>query len=493
MRQQLILVVGALAACTPENVIHDLVPTISVTPNPLDFQEVGPPNTKTDQLYISNAGTGFLQVTGVQEGDDAFRVDPIDLELGAGEEAQINVTFAPPDQQYHAFDGRVVLTTNDDDHPTVVVPLKGVGADLPMPDLVVEPGRTVVAPDVIPYSTQQMSFQVHNEGDADLVFTEGSWIETLSPTGVFATFIEVYNGDPENPMTLKPGEFSFFVVDYTPIGLGGDWAIVHIPSNDPYEPETQVLLLGNGGGDWDPPVAVIDCPSEVDIAGPQYVTLNGANSYDPQDFLPLEYQWTDIGRPGGSDGKRLDPDDENHVDYYVDIAGDYGVRLVVTNLFDTPSEPAECWFSAKPADAIHVELTWSTPTGDVDLHLTEGGFEVFDIPEDCSYCNPNPEWGDNGADDDPRLDIDDRGGYGPENINIFAPVDGTYDVNVHYFRADGVPTTATVKVWLDGDLEGEFSQILQNDDLWKVGTIDWTAGTFYVSADPITSPAGHCN
>ena len=52
--------------------------------------------------------------------------------------------------------------------------------------------------------------------------------------------------------------------------------------------------------------------------------------------------------------------------------------------------------------------------------------------------------------------LDDRSGWGPENINIEDPADGDYEIRVHYFEDYGSDaTTATVKVWLDGALHWE--------------------------------------
>ena len=47
-------------------------------------------------------------------------------------------------------------------------------------------------------------------------------------------------------------------------------------------------------------------------------------------------------------------------------------------------------------------------------------------------------WGPNGEIDDPRLDLDDVNGFGPENINIEEPeVPQDYLVGVYYYLASG--------------------------------------------------------
>ena len=92
--------------------------------------------------------------------------------------------------------------------------------------------------------------------------------------------------------------------------------------------------------------------------------------------------------------------------------------------------------------------------------------------------------------DDPSLDIDDTNGAGPENIYLDNPEDtarlgGPYRVGAHYFRSTvsnfgggryGV-STATVRVYLMGELEYEGEMLLQDtNDFWEVGSIVWSEG-----------------
>ena len=56
-----------------------------------------------------------------------------------------------------------------------------------------------------------------------------------------------------------------------------------ITSDDPDEGTLEVLLLGNGGADFDFPEAIINCPGTA--APPEFVTLNGSESHDPEGNL----------------------------------------------------------------------------------------------------------------------------------------------------------------------------------------------------------------
>ncbi|MCB9766248.1 MAG: hypothetical protein H6739_41115, partial [Alphaproteobacteria bacterium] len=251
----------------------------------------------------------------------------------------------------------------------------------------------------------------------------------------------------------------------------GDNGTFVIYSDDPDENPVTITLLGNGGGDFEYPDAIIDCPEEP--SPPTTLTLDGSDSYDPNGYAIVDYEWSLTDLPVGSTGELEDTAD-NHADLYLDIAGDYEVQLVVTNEFGVRSAPATCRMDAIPEDDIHVELLWDTHQADLDLHMLNGDAEMFQRPDDVCWCNPHPDWGSSGSADDPRLDIDDIAGSGPENINITTPADGEYPVRVHYFddNGDGA-VTATVRFYLYGNLEATYSRVMDRNEIWEVGTIRW--------------------
>lgn len=138
--------------------------------------------------------------------------------------------------------------------------------------------------------------------------------------------------------------------------------------------------------------------------------------------------------------------------------------------------------------AIALVLSWDTNLTDVDIHLQRPGAMSFDrAGGDCFYAIRNPHWGLGAPSDtsmDPFLDRDVINGYGPENLNLArAPAPGAYTVTAHFFSDHGhpnPPTTATVKVYVNGSLAGTFTHLLRCDDLWTVGVVNWngTSGTF---------------
>ncbi len=137
--------------------------------------------------------------------------------------------------------------------------------------------------------------------------------------------------------------------------------------------------------------------------------------------------------------------------------------------------------------SLHVQLEWDADFSDVDLHLVRPGAELFDCRGDCFYQNPSPDWGA-AADmqDNPFLDVDNVRGFGPENINVTDPSPGTYRLSIHYYldhyedgrRTGSVPTNATVRIYVLGELVHEATQLLDGTDrTWDVADIQWPAGT----------------
>jgi hypothetical protein len=454
------LLLVALAGCQGEGPhVRTLVPIAGVTPTALDLGDVGVPSEGTATLYVSNGGLADLQVAPSLEGPGVFSLDqagPFVVEPDGA--IALTVTFAP--ETYQEYSGRLRLETNDDEHALWSIPIRGRGVDMAQPDIEIDPRTVEASPE--PGSSALMGFEVRNVGQADLLLGE-----------------LLLDGPPEfvpiswpSDTALPPGQQTTVVVQYTPTSEAGHCAHVDVPSNDLDEPTLRVTLLGNGA-DCERPVAHVDCPGEVRLAGPTWVELSGEGSGDPSGALPLQYAWSVTARPEASGGAELDPADTPVVDLYADVAGDWEVQLVVTNTLGVTSAPAVCALTARPEDALHVELSWDTAQADIDLHVSQYGYELYDVPQDCSYCNDTPSWGPGGAEDDPRLDLDDEGGYGPENINLFAPSDDYYQVRVHYFDDNGDgPVQATVQVWAHGALVATETRVMNLDEVWEVGTVD---------------------
>ena len=494
-----------VAGCSGnETNIRQLYPEISVTPPSLESwtapaDTLGPVRgaeprdvivgeTATAELFVSNQGSANLDLS-IQLDGEAFAIDaesPTTLERD--ELRTYVIRFTPTERG--AYEGALTLLSNDEDTPTLVIPLLGRGIDPPTPDIEVDPlsidfgevdvGDTEVRPDL----------QIHSVGTAPLK------LGTLRVEGSPAFAIGA--GPLPGGDGFEEGSVPV-VLTYTPFFEDqGDDAELVIPSNDPDEPEVRVALAGNGGGDGnDYPEAVIQgCPEVVEIHGPDVVTLDGSASTDPAGAYPLTYTWETSRVPHGSATAVQAADrSEPTIDIPVDVAGAYDVLLTVHNDLGTPSAPALCTLDVVPIDDIRVELSWDGPYADLDLHLLESPDAAMWDPElDMHYCNADdpPNWGSNSEDDDPRLDVDDRGGYGPENINIYRPAQGEYPVRVHYYAAQGdLVVTATVVVWAAGEKVWEGSKPMDWRQVWEVGQLNWPDATFAPSTTPLYDETGH--
>ena len=109
--------------------------------------------------------------------------------------------------------------------------------------------------------------------------------------------------------------------------------------------------------------------------------------------------------------------------------------------------------------ALRIRLEWNTAGSDVDLHVTDS------LGRHAYYANKTAIPGG-------VLDYDDVDGFGPETFTLNTmPAGVTYTVAVHYYSDHGTgPTTATVKVYLNGALVDTFVQPLTNNQFVNLKT-----------------------
>ena len=483
MRPVHAILAAGLAACSSETTIVSYEPVIAVRPSALDFGEVVAGESAILELAVANSGNADLVADLSLSGEDpdAFSL-PAELahvELAPDASVVVPVTFAPG--EFRPYGAVLALTNNDVDQAVVPVVLTGIGRVPYAPDIAIEPDPPIDFGTVAVGEDATRFFEVRNLGDADLT------LGTITQTGAGAFHLDQdYSG-----VVIAPGQARPVVLTYTPFQGGGDSGEVRIPSDDPDEPEVVVALRANGGGDADYPEAVIDCPGRVDLVGPVTVHLDGSGSSDPHGQART-WAWSIARRPSAADpDARPEPTDAPATDVRLEVAGIWEVQLVVTNEDGVSSVPTKCVLEAVPKDDLHVELSWGGPTSDLDLHLAEGEAPLFDVPGDTSFCDPHPAWGEAGEADDPRLDLDDDEGYGPENINVPSPADGTYAVRVHLFDdVDDGAVTARVTVWAYGEEVWSGSRVMGRNEVWEVGRVNWPDGTFGVGSEPLWDAGG---
>jgi hypothetical protein len=228
------------------------------------------------------------------------------------------------------------------------------------------------------------------------------------------------------------------------------------------------------------------------------VALDGRQSSDP-DGQALSYRWRIASAPAGSTVTISNPTSARP-DLFAQLAGDYLVCLTVTDTTSCASDEACVTIHVVPSSRIHIQLVWDRDETDVDLHFMLDSINNFlddgsgppgqvancSKAKDCSFICKVPSWGGGGSADDPRLDIDDVDGYGPENINLDAPFNqNPYVIAVHYWCDRPGPqyngnsrgsTEATVRLYIDGILIREWKKRLQNHERWYVADVAWTNG-----------------
>lgn len=470
------------AACTgSDSNIVQLYPEVIVAPDTVDFGGVVVPYQGVVEVQLLNAGRADLIVSSIGVQSDStgvFTVSPASATVPADSSVPVVVTFDPA--TYIDYGTTLQIDSNDPERPQLQVPIIAEGIDGAVPELSVDT-LSVDFGEVDIGSSAQGVFTIRNTGTGPLVIDEASG---LQESGVFAAI-----SDPAG-QTLSAGGSFPVILEYTPTGLDGDWTTFSVITNDPFTPQVEVAVLGNGGGEY--PVAVIDAPT--DAAPLDTLLLDGRGSYDPNGYEPLTYTWTLFEQPVASTTELSDVT-VAAPSVFLDAAGIYTFALEVENSINLRSAVASHTVAAVPSEDLYVLLSWNTANSDVDLHLVQEDPENFYYaPEDCCYCNPHPDWGSSGADDDPLLALDNRVGFGPENINIADPAAGTYYVRVHFFNdfSSGA-TEATVSIYIGGELQETWSRVIEDDQVWDVASITFPDGIIVAEeADLYNSPYRSC-
>jgi len=313
------------------------------------------------------------------------------------------------------------------------------------------------------------------------------------------------------------GEVPLVLRFAAPAVVGVHTTTVAVESDDPGAPLVLVPVTASARN---APVAVaaLRAPDPLDPGAPpragglleplSRVYLDGRGSYDPAaptDSTRLtRWRWDIVSAPAGVNPADFAAAgaDGPLFDFFAPIAGRYVAHLRVTSADgidsgDTDSATLEV--AVVPRERVHLELLWDTAT-DLDLHLVAAPGQdrlcnELTAPADCFWrdCEPAcattpgchafawdtsspPYEGPN-----PRLDKDNRTGYGPENIRIAAPAPGVYRIYVQYFAATTAPvvppTRATVRVYVDGSIAAEYRRSLTAvRQVWAVADVVWSTG-----------------
>ena len=284
-----------------------------------------------------------------------------------------------------------------------------------------------------------------------------------------------------------------------------------------------------GCGNNTPPVAI--CPPPTSGATLAEYALEGGYEDADGDAM-ASARWRIVEAPVGSSAA-ANPGDGLTTSIFADLQGTYILQLEVT---DARGGVGHCTTTVNTGsdDGLRIELVWNIGQGhdasDVDLHLLRAPdarwFDESPDGDDCFYRNcrvcdqpydtagpeyericreliasynndpnrsppPRVTWSRPLDDDDPRLDLDDIDGNGPENINIRTPRAGTHRLGIHYYDDEGFgDSNVTVRVFCGGDLAREIEPTIlrargtrggSSTDFWEVADIVWGGGTCRVT------------
>lgn len=239
----------------------------------------------------------------------------------------------------------------------------------------------------------------------------------------------------------------------------------------------EAVALASGGGAED--------GSAISVPALSRIELDASRSSAPDGAIAT-YRWSLLERPQGSQASV--PDERARETYFLpDKTGTFRIQLeVAADGSPGCSATDVVEITATSTDKIRVRLTWSTP-GDADetddrgtdlnihyLNADEPGANWNEAPWDIYWQNPRGNWGDEGSPaDDPKLDVDDTDGAGPENIVHPNPEPGRYSVAVEHYDASGFgPSDAKVTIYVDGTIVQTYTRSgLSGSDVWYVADI----------------------
>lgn len=389
----------------------------------------------------------------------------------------------------------------DSDDPTAIpnhveVPITVTAVDVGLPDIEVDPVEvdfeTIGRGDI-----GRANVEVKNVGVRDLIL-DAAYIED-DADGVFSISSGgIPLATPPSSQNVGPRNATWSVgLIYRPIDTDLKTATLVLLSNDPDETEVRVPIRAQA---VECPVAVATLVDEgLQIEPFDTVRLDGRDSFTTaagtRIATPDEggFQWTLLVRPVGSTAI-LASETNNRTEMLADLAGLYQVQLDVFAIDSSrPGNPSikSCLpaivdVDVKPSDDLLIQLVWDHPTADLDLHMLNEDGTVFTHEGDCYFSNrqplapDQPGWSTN-PDENPRLDVDDASGYGPENMNLKHPAPGSrWKVLVHYWNrqtADVPNTTAIVRVFAYGAQAIELQYNFESDEqMWEALEIVWGEG-----------------
>ncbi|MFK7990432.1 MAG: PKD domain-containing protein [Sandaracinaceae bacterium] len=460
---------------TPRLAIN-IMPTVEGSSPPLDAEWTlldGPPGPDPE-LRFTGTNLAFTPFT---EGDFLVSLNVVDgMGRTASCELEIHSVVGPPvaicpEEPLRTQEGQGLLLLGDGFDDNEVVAYQWDVLETP------EGGSAVIAPPTDPVST----FVGDTRGDYLVQLTA---IDADMAVGTCQVTVSV-KGPPEvqcppnqDAPTRRP--VSLTASDMDDVGIvSRRWELLERPGGSETTPAPldmqMTQMTPDRQGDYRLRYTVTDvegftascevvvtgtptppdvrCPAEVEVAPLETAEVT-ATAVDDGEIASWRWQVTET--PEGSGASQPSPAGSATTRFTPDIAGVYTLTVVATD-DDGMTGTCTTRVVAGNVDGIRIEMNWDTTGTDMDLHLLNNEATRWQTNDDCYYSNCNTsgsgvpvlDWYGRDDEDDPRLDIDDTDGMGPENINIEQPEPGTYRVAVHNFGGAG-PNAVRVNIYCGG-------------------------------------------
>lgn len=184
------------------------------------------------------------------------------------------------------------------------------------------------------------------------------------------------------------------------------------------------------------------------------------------------------------------PTDESSGQYAVTVplfCGEQTLKLLWSNTRGTYVEVIAVRTEECSDVEIRVAVSWDAVGYDWELHLVKEGGKINDNASDCTWTScvsTSPDWGVAGDDgDNPHKDVDDMDDYGPENIWLASPEEGTYTVMVEHLGSGSPDSDGRVIFNVSGRMLVVEIENLAPQHVWTAGTIRWPEAVITTSRE----------
>ncbi|NOZ63036.1 MAG: choice-of-anchor D domain-containing protein [Calditrichaeota bacterium] len=208
-----------------------LKPEIAVSPDSLYFGEIAVGEKKTIAMGVTNRGESALEISGINSNNSQFTVDTTEFVVTAQNLKYVNVTFAP--QTEGTINGQLTISSNDETHPELNVPVVGVGKMLSDPYLV--------------YDKTELNFGKIQQGD-----TLQKFILLQNFGDRILKVFHFYNGDSafqslaSDTIRIEKEQSYYLWVRFAPQDTMAHNDVLNFATNDPNNQFVEINLVGKG-------------------------------------------------------------------------------------------------------------------------------------------------------------------------------------------------------------------------------------------------------